>query len=174
MDPLSTWLSRSETNYQGSHPSYGPLYCGPSPSLPPNQAVPLEPLGPLDLPRTLANRDPLMCECARTGKRPLSWASWIPGFSGGSPFFDRRNLEFSHEHILFEGTGDNIGFGPDGTYQEDVSAYRYRWDKECYDGSQMREALGQVTISRGYNFFTHNCQDFVEKVRSIYRQLKAS
>lgn len=116
---------------------------------------------------------PALCECARIGKRPLSWAPWLGAFSYGSKggMLDRNNLEFSHEHILFEGTGENIGFGPHGRFTEDTSSYRYRWDEHCYSGATLRAALSSVSTPEPYNFFINNCQDFISKVKDRYQEL---
>ena len=52
-----------------------------------------------NLPEKIASAQPLQSECARFGKRALSWALWIPGLSQNS-FLDRNQLEFSHEHLF--------------------------------------------------------------------------
>jgi hypothetical protein len=118
---------------------------------------------------------PQLCECARIGKRSLSWAPWLGLLSGSSQggMLDRNNIEFSHEHILFEGTGENIGFGPNGLFTEDISRYRYRWEDHCYSGDTVRAALSSIAVSKKYNFFLNNCQDFISKVRDRYQELSS-
>ncbi len=117
-----------------------------------------------------------LCECARFGKRALSWAFWIPGFSGSKSngTLDRRNLEFSHEHIKFDASGDNIGFGQHGLFQEDLSHYSYEWQAECYDGSLVRKAIARMGLQKPYNFITNNCQDFAASVRGVYQRIFGS
>ena len=135
----------------------------------PYQSVPEESIPGL----TPKLQDPPLCECARVGKRSLSWAPWLGIFSKGpeNSFLNRNNLEMAHEHVYFEGSKDNIGFGPHGMYEEEVEKLSYRWEQTCYDGTTMREALRTVTPMGSYNFFTNNCQDFMARVKERYRQL---
>ena len=119
----------------------------------------------------LQSSEPLFCECARTGKRALSWARWIPGLSS-NPVSGWANKEFAHEHIIFDQSGDNIGFGPHGLFSEDHKSMSYHLDGECYDGSVMRAAIEQTKPPGAYLFFIQNCQTYVERVRDAYNRLK--
>lgn len=117
----------------------------------------------------LLSSEPPYCECAHTSKRALSWLFWLPGFSDSTGYLDRENLNPVHEHISFEQSGDNIGFGPHGLFQEDMSRFEWHQESACYDGSLMRQAVVAAKSNRGYNFFLNNCQDFVARVVELYR-----
>lgn len=125
----------------------------------------------LPLNQQLALSEPPYCECARSGKRPLSWAFNVPGLSKNG-LLDRLQLEFAHEHLKFDQSGDNIGFGPEGLYSEDINKYQYSWDKECLNGAQVRSALWGIEVPGYYNFFISNCQKFIEMLRVRYNQVK--
>ena len=122
------------------------------------------------------DREPAYSECGKIGKRALSWATWIDGFSSGGKgsFIDRHNLEFAHEHIFFEGSKENIGNSPHGLFVENRADWDYRMDDECLDGSVLRKAIAAVKTPPSYNFIRDNCQDFVERVRKEYRKLLSS
>jgi hypothetical protein len=115
---------------------------------------------------------PNYSECAFTGKSALSWAPWIPFLSGGFNYspLNLLNLELSHEHIFFEQSKENIGWGHDGFFTEAKQDEGYKLDKHCYDGSIIRKILGLVETNREYKPFTNNCQMFVSKIRSRYFQ----
>jgi len=117
--------------------------------------------------------DPQYCECARIGKRSLSWAPWLGGLSRGTDgsLLNRRNLEVAHEHLYFEQSKDNIGFGPHGLFDENVQTEPYRWDERCYDGTSMRETLRTIGEVGAYNFLKNNCQDFMARVKERYDRL---
>lgn len=117
------------------------------------------------------DQQPPYCECARVGKRPLSWGTWIPNVSSGkrNGVLDRNNIEFSHEHVLFDQSGDNFGFGPDGVFSEDTSKFEYRLDQNCYDGQLMRQIYQKLKLSKPYRFIGNNCQDFIDRVRELIR-----
>ncbi len=121
--------------------------------------------------KALVQFEPPYCECVRVGKRPLSWAFWIPGFSElqGS-LLDKQNLEFSHEHLLWEQSHANIGFGPQGLFGEDTNRKGYRVKNECLDGSRMRKALQELKDFGTYHLLMRNCQDFVEQAIRAYQQ----
>ncbi|MCB0332262.1 MAG: hypothetical protein KDD55_02115 [Bdellovibrionales bacterium] len=122
--------------------------------------------------RALVQYEPPYCECVRVGKRPLSWAFWIPGFSQlQKSLLDKHNLEFSHEHLLWEQSQANIGFGPHGLFGEDISSKNYRLSKECLDGSTMRQALQELKDFGPYHFIKRNCQDFIEQALRAYRHI---
>ncbi len=125
-----------------------------------------------DFSMSLIRNEPPLCECARFAKRPLSWAGWISGLSSNKgSLLDRRNLEFSHEHIFFEESGHNIGFGPKGLFSEDMGSHNYRFGEKCHNGSLLRRAIAQLKDIGSYNFITNNCQDFIEKVRKAYKSI---
>jgi hypothetical protein len=117
-------------------------------------------------------QDPQYCECAKIGKRSLSWAPWLGILSkNDGSYLDRHNLEIAHEHIFFEQSKDNVGFSPQGLFQEDVESQNYRFDERCYDGTAMRETLRRIGDAGPYNFFKNNCQDFMARVKETYSRL---
>lgn len=113
------------------------------------------------------------------GKRPLSdgKAPWIPGGSS-NPLDDYFNTEISHEHGFFEdGSGDNIGFSPNGRFSEDPTGKGYHYDNTHYDDATMREALKNVTdgdysLLGGWNKKKNNCQDWADRLRNEYNRIK--
>ena len=113
---------------------------------------------------------PPACECARIARRPLQIVPWINGVSENK-FADRLNLELSHQHILFQLSGDNIGFGPKGLFSEETAEKGYRLGTECLDGEKLRQAVAEVPTPGKYGFFTNNCQVYVERVLQAYRRL---
>ena len=122
---------------------------------------------------TITLYQPPYCECARFGKRPLSWFTWVPGMSDSkdNSFIERNNLELSHEHLFFDQSGDNIGFGPKGYFSENDGNYKYKYEKECFDGALMRKALLKVKDMSSYFIVSSNCQVFAERIRGIYNML---
>jgi len=98
------------------------------------------------------------CECATTGKRSLSWLFWIPFISGGSKnsLLDRNNLELSHEHIFFSGSGDNIGWGEKGFFSEAEGTLGYQMNHECYNGSTIRKVISSMHDWTRYGFLKSN------------------
>ena len=124
-----------------------------------------------DVDQTLLAEEPPYCECARTGKRSLSWAAWVPGLSA-NPLSAALNKEFAHEHVIFDQSRDNIGYGPHGLFKEDVDKMSYRLDGDCFDGSLMRQAVEETEPPSVYLFFMRNCQTYVERVRDTYQRLK--
>lgn len=125
----------------------------------------------LELQKAISAQPPL-CECARFEKRALSWAVWLPGVSQNS-WLDRVNKEFSHEHIIFEATKDNFGFGPHGYFEENLSDYSYAPEEQCYDGTKMRRILANLNPADAYGFFSNNCQRFAESIKSLYAKFFA-
>lgn len=104
---------------------------------------------------TLSQSEPPYCECAHFAKRPLSWFAWIPGISSSEgSALDSHNLELSHEHLFWDQSGSNIGFGPHGLFGESKIRYRYRDEGECFNGSVMRQALTAIDLPGRYNFFS--------------------
>jgi|GEM_PF-1958922 len=112
---------------------------------------------------------PLYCECARVSKRPLSWAFWSGLFSNNRSL-DAVNAEFSHSHISFDQSGQNIGFGQEGLFAEDMSKSEYRQEPECYDGVAMRQVIAATKPPSGYKFLGQNCQVYVESVLKTLKQ----
>ena len=115
---------------------------------------------------------PPMSECARVARRPLSWLGWIPGLSS-NPLLDLLNKEVSHQHIIFESSGDNIGYGPRGMFSEDVTRWPYRYEKTCYDGNFMRQAIACTDPPSWYLGLLSNCQSYIQRVLDRYSDLKA-
>lgn len=125
--------------------------------------------------------EPPLCECARIGKRPLSWTTFVSEYKK-LPGLDSINQEPFHEHIVFEESGDNVGFGPGSwktkgalageLFAEDVKRYNYSFTDECYDGTIMRRAILETPEPQAYSFFGINCQTYVERVRSTYYSIK--
>ena len=142
--------------------------------------------------RGFQEKAPPFCECARIGKRELSWAQWIPWISDApkGSLLDRHNIEFSHQHIFFEGSEENVGWGDHGIFSEVSSTYPYKMETECYDGAIIREALAITKttptnfnpsiaakvsslfkVNSLYGFLRNNCQDFVARVMQNYQFL---
>ena len=110
----------------------------------------------------------------RFGKRPLSGWPWMGAFSD-NPLDDYLNTELSHEHGFFEdGSGDNIGFGPDGRFSEDPTGRGYRFDDIHYDDDIMREALENIVDGEYSNWpwNKNNCQDWAERLREEYERIE--
>lgn len=128
---------------------------------------------PKGLVTNLLGDEPTYCECAYVAKRPLSWSRWIPGlsklFSGG--ILDSLNKEWAHEHIIFEQSKSNIGFGPQGLFSEDIERHEYLLNSVCLDGSLMREAIQDTKPPSFYLFFFKNCQTYIENVLDRYYSL---
>lgn len=119
----------------------------------------------------LLKREPPLCECAAVGRRPLSWAPWIPGWSGSpNSSFDRANLEFSHQHIFWESSGHNVGFGPSGLFGEEREEFHYRTAPLCLDGSRLRRAIADIGTVGPYHLLWNNCQHFVARAMEEYRR----
>ena len=72
-------------------------------------------------------------------KRPLGLLPWL-GPASSNPLDNSTNTEISHEHGFFEdGSGDNIGFGPNGRFSEDPAGKGYRnTGNTHYDDNIMR------------------------------------
>ncbi len=111
------------------------------------------------------------------GSRPLKGLPWIPGGSS-NPVDDYFNTEISHEHGFFEDvSGDNVGFGPDGRFNENPEGKGYRLDGKHYDDALMREALKNVQDGN-YNLLgwgsgpKNNCQDWADRLRAEYDRLQ--
>lgn len=119
--------------------------------------------------------DVFVCECARFGYRPLSWDPYPTKFTP-SLIGQALNIEPYHEHIIFDFTKDNIGYGPHGLFSEDVSKWNYVESKDCYDGQIMREAINKTEPPSifgysVYGFLFANCQTYIDKVKKTYEKL---
>lgn len=128
---------------------------------------------PKGLVTKLLGNEPIYCECAYVAKRPLSWSRWIPGLSkilsGG--ILDSLNKEWAHEHLIFEQSKSNIGFGPQGLFSENIQEQEYLLDSVCLNGSLMRQAIEDTKPPSFYLFFFQNCQTYVESVLDRYHSL---
>jgi len=125
----------------------------------------------MNIRQRIAEAAPPFCECARTAHRSLSWAGWVPGLSKNR-LSDSLDLEFSHHHIFFDQSEDNLGFGPHGLFEERRSDWDYRSDETCYDGELMRKAIETTSPPSIYLFIGSNCQRYVDKVLETYDKLK--
>ena len=88
------------------------------------------------------------------------------------------NSKLVHEHGFFEdGSGDNIGFSPDGRFSENPKGKGYRMDGKHYNDALMREALKNV-YDGDYNLLgkgagpKNNCQDWADRLRAEYDRLQ--
>jgi RHS repeat-associated protein len=92
-------------------------------------------------------------------------------FGYSDRFTDKHNLDLMHEQGFFDdGSGDNIGFGPEG-YMRNENSSRYTMDQNFYDDNLMRQAIKDVAPGN-YNVFTNNCQDYADKLREKYKEIK--
>jgi RHS repeat-associated protein len=82
---------------------------------------------------------------------------------------DRDNNIVGHQHIIFD-NGDNIGFGPDGLFSENVEEKDYQKCQEGFDEDRMRNAIKKAGDPGEYDFFIedNNCQDYIDKVLDNY------
>jgi hypothetical protein len=92
--------------------------------------------------------------------------------SGG--IFDSLNKEWAHEHIIFEQSKSNIGFGPQGLFSEDLEGQEYLLNSACLDGSLMRQAIEDTKPPSPYLFLFKNCQTYIEGVLNRYQFLLQS
>jgi hypothetical protein len=112
------------------------------------------------------------------GVRPLGGGDgpWIPVLSD-NPVSDLLNLNISHEHGYFDdGSGENIGFGPEGRFNETAEGKHYRMGRKHYDDDLMRQALsnvhdGQYNMTGWGKGRKNNCQDWARRLRRAYRCL---
>jgi hypothetical protein len=122
---------------------------------------------------------PNFSECAYIGTRPLSWARGlrVEGEKGG--FLDSYNKQLVHQHIAWNQSGDNVGWGPHSLsadpklFSEALGAQDYRWQAECFDGGLMRQAVAETEPPSSYWFFFSNCQSYVERVLAKYQELRS-
>jgi RHS repeat-associated protein len=81
---------------------------------------------------------------------------------------DRDNNIVGHQHILYN-DGTNIGFGPDGLFEENGREGEYSMCGEELDDKRLKEAV-RVTPPGDYDFFirNNNCQDWIDHVMEAY------
>ena len=115
---------------------------------------------------------------AHFAHRPLGGGSapWIP-IGSKNPLDDYFNTEISHEHLFYDdGSNENIGFGPGGTFSENPEGKGYRSDMEYFDDGLMRAAVQKVEEG-DYQLLwfgdksKNNCQDWSDRVRGEYQKL---
>jgi RHS repeat-associated protein len=108
------------------------------------------------------------------GKRPLAGMSFmITGVLD-----DSLNIEVAHEHGFFDdGSGENIGFGPNGRFSENPWDFDYVYDfTTIYDDDIIREALGNLEDGE-YSLIgigsldKNNCQDWSDRLREEYHRI---
>ncbi len=104
------------------------------------------------------------------GSRPFSRIN-LPG-----------NLDPRHREIFFEDGEDkkhpeSVGYGPEGVHRDAAGIPYNNTEYRHYDDKLMRAAV-ETVVKTGkwtpekYNFFTHNCQDFVDAVIEEYNKLE--
>ena len=74
------------------------------------------------------------CECFTVGKRSIKS---IP-FSLTNPYLESWKKEIAHHHGIFANTSENIGFGGNGIFKENIKDFDYTGKKTCYDGNLAR------------------------------------
>jgi hypothetical protein len=142
-----------------------------------------------------AERSSTNSNCARVIWKKLSWMPWSPRWSkdvaGG--FLDRYNLELAHQHLVFESTGENIGYAPRaivargekrfsdylyGTlYSYPNNSYRnprsfeVRASSGCYDEKIMKKAVKKTAAPRYYFLVGSNCQKYIDAVLKNYKKI---
>ena len=103
-------------------------------------------------------------------KRPLNG---LGNWQGNSGLLDYLNLEASHEHYFFD-DGSDIGFGPDGRFEESDTS-KYKGESQYYDDEIIREALDNLK-DNDYDVFNRedadNCQQWAERLRDEYDRIK--
>lgn len=108
------------------------------------------------------------------GKRPLVGLPWIPGKSSNS-IDDFFNTEPSHKHGFFEdGSGENVGFGPEGRFSENPAGKGYRYGDTHYDDDVMRDALSNIEDGKYSNWpgKKNSCQDWADRLRKEYQRIE--
>ncbi|WP_316897613.1 RHS repeat-associated core domain-containing protein [Pseudodesulfovibrio indicus] len=94
---------------------------------------------------------------------------------GAKALDDKNNVELVHEQGFYvDGTGDNIGLGPDGKMDgEDIE--RYKLEDKLYDGKRMRRAERSTPLGKynacGIGGDKNNCQDYADRLRNRYELL---
>ncbi|HSQ97587.1 MAG TPA: DUF637 domain-containing protein, partial [Rickettsiales bacterium] len=114
-------------------------------------------------------------------KRAMEGSSWSDKFSDNDTL-DKLNLEYSHEQIFMDDTGENIGYFGDGLFSggeirsdKDYLLSTYvRTGDDNYDDDIMRQAIKNVDTTQylgKYNIITNNCQNYADSVRSEYYKI---
>jgi hypothetical protein len=113
--------------------------------------------------------------------RAMEGSSWSDDFSDNK-ILDKWNLEYSHEQIFMDDTGENIGYFGDGLFSGGeirsdkdylLSTYAKTGD-DNYDDNIMRQAIKNVDTTQyleKYNVITNNCQDYADSVRTEYYKI---
>lgn len=122
---------------------------------------------------------PPLCECAKIGSRPLADGNMplLRPITSRIGYLDRHNLQAEHQHIIFSGTGDNIGLmgGEDGAelFEEKkrIEEYVIKDEYSCLDGSLVRQAIADTGIPKIYEWLGYNCQRYVDDIRKRYEAL---
>jgi RHS repeat-associated protein len=102
--------------------------------------------------------------------RPLKY-TW---FVAGTRSDEILNQVVGHQHIWFD-DGENVGFGPDGRFSEPPEKRRkYRRCQTRYDDDLLRLAIENISANEDgeYDFFTNNCQEWVDRVLAEYKRLE--
>ena len=108
----------------------------------------------------------------------------------GGCWSDVHNLEAVHEHYIDPTSGYQVGYVPQGIFNQDDTAveYRKRVATEEFDTKIIRQAVENLRATgnwepkgtekrsdgtrRGYDLFYHNCQDFADALRAEYYRIK--
>jgi len=112
----------------------------------------------------------------RFGKSRIGGMPWFGPFSS-NPMDDKNNTEISHEHGFFEdGSGENVGFGPDGRFSEDPNGRGFHYDNKHYDDDIIREILknfedGDYSLLGTDGKKKNNCQDWADRLRKEYDKI---
>lgn len=84
-------------------------------------------------------------------------------------FLDRLNLEPAHDYISLS-RNLNIGFSKEQGVAIESAADNFYSDSTCYDATKVAKALPKVHASKStYRLLSSNCQDYVEKLMSIFK-----
>jgi hypothetical protein len=86
---------------------------------------------------------------------------------------NEHGLGIYHEHIFFTDgqTPSNIGYGPDGPFQDTLTGYTKVGGD--YDDQIMRQAVEATPVPGGYGLFSCNCQDYVNEVLANYNKISS-
>ena len=117
--------------------------------------------------------EPEYCECAYFEKRPLSWDPYPTPYVKSDSFRNADNLEMYHEHVVFQASNDNIGWGNHGLFSEDTTDPKkmYVKDSACFDGTKMRQAVLETEPPSIYTFIGFNCQTYADRLKTAYQKI---
>lgn len=146
----------------------------------PARRAPTDSNDPESLRRSLPLRN--ACSCFFFGKRPLSGLKIINKHPLENPLLGNAHLELLHEHGYFADNGDNIGYGPQGLFSENMHLHHYTFDPQCYDSDKAARAIAEVEpksylmLSPVVNWLAvplklkslfDNCQSYTAKLRKF-------